>query len=110
MGLVVTDRQPHYHGSQTLPRDVMAAAGIEPYEQVHVVNIRNGARWITYAIEGNETEVVLNGAAARMGEVGDELIIMAYRQSEEFKGATVIFCDYNANAESKRLTYEPRHP
>lgn len=79
-GIKVTDKCLQYDGSQTLPVSLMQQVGIAPYEQVHVVNITNGNRWITYAIEGKEGECVLNGAAARLGEIGDELIVMAYCQ------------------------------
>lgn len=77
-GIKVTDKCLKYEGSQTIPASLMKRSRIAQYEQVHVVNITNGQRWITYAIEGKDGECVLNGAAARLGEVGDELIIMAY--------------------------------
>lgn len=65
-----------YAGSLTLPFSVMLDKNIAPLEQIHVLNKNNGARFITYAIAGNC--VCLNGAAARMGIVGDELIILTY--------------------------------
>lgn len=80
-GIKVTDKNLRYDGSQSLPPSLMEKTGIKPGEQVHVVNVNNGQRWITYAITGKEGECVLNGAAARLGEVGDELIVMAYAQS-----------------------------
>ncbi len=63
-------------GSITIPQDIMKANDIEPLEQVHVLNKNNGNRFITYAIEG--TEFCLNGAAARMGIVGDKVILLTY--------------------------------
>ena len=92
-GIRVTDKHLRHTGSQTLPMSLLEAAGIEPYEQVHVVNMNNGERWITYALPGNEGECILNGAAARKGEVGDELIIIVYQQAEKFPGARAVFCN-----------------
>lgn len=81
-GIKVTDKCLKYDGSQTLPPSLMKKANICKYEQVHVVNVTNGNRWITYAIEGKEGECILNGAAARLGEVGDELIVLVYENVE----------------------------
>jgi aspartate 1-decarboxylase len=56
----------------------MAAADILPYEQVHVLDIDNGARLTTYALSGNKGEICINGAAARLIDVGDRVIILSY--------------------------------
>ena len=85
----------NYHGSQSLPLSLMQAVGIQPYEQVHVVNLKNGRRWVTYALPGDEGVCTLNGAAAHNGEPGDELIVMAYRQEERFSGAKVAFTTHD---------------
>jgi aspartate 1-decarboxylase len=63
----------------------MEAADILPYEQVHILNINNGARFHTYAIEGKEDsgEICLNGAAARLVARGDIVIILTYHDMEE---------------------------
>ena len=63
----------------------MEAADILPYEQVHILNINNGARFHTYAIEGQADggEICLNGAAARMVAKGDIVIILTYHELEE---------------------------
>jgi aspartate 1-decarboxylase len=63
----------------------MEAADIKPYEQVHILNVNNGARFHTYAIEGKagEGEICLNGAAARMVAKGDIVIILTYHELEE---------------------------
>jgi len=53
-GVTVTACHLNYHGSQSLPASLMQAVGIQPYEQVHVVNLKNGRRWITYALTGPE--------------------------------------------------------
>ncbi len=68
----VTDANIDYEGSITIDRKLMAEADILPYEQVHVLNINNGARFTTYAIEGEEGsgDICLNGAAARLAVKG----------------------------------------
>jgi aspartate 1-decarboxylase len=76
----VTAADLHYEGSLTIDRDLLDAADLRVYEKVQVVNVNNGARFETYAIEGarGKGEIQLNGAAARMAQVGDLLIIMAF--------------------------------
>jgi len=72
-GLRITDRNLAYGGSLTLDADLMAAADLAPGERVQVVNLANGSRLETYLIKGEAGSgmVVLNGPAARSGEVGD---------------------------------------
>ena len=79
-GLHVTDANLHYGGSLTLDPDLMAAADIVPGERVQVVNLSNGSRIETYAIEGTRGsgECVLNGPAALRGEVGDVVHVISY--------------------------------
>ncbi len=76
----VTDANINYVGSITIDSKLMKAADIIEYEQVHVLNINNGARFTTYAIEGKEGsgEICLNGAAARLCVKGDLVIILTY--------------------------------
>lgn len=78
---VVTDKSLDYEGSITLDPLLMDAAGILPYEQVHVLNVTTGARFETYAIVGRSGsgQVCINGAAARLAEKGDIVIIMTYQ-------------------------------
>ena len=81
----VTGADLHYEGSLAVDADLLAAADILPGEQVHVFNIQNGARFITYAISapaGSGT-VLLNGAAARLGLPGDQVIIVTFAQADE---------------------------
>jgi aspartate 1-decarboxylase len=77
-GAVVTEANLHYVGSLTIDQSLLEAADIVPYEWLHVVNVNTGARFETYAIEGQAGSGVigLNGAAARLGHPGDKLIIM----------------------------------
>jgi len=76
----VTDANIDYEGSVTIDKKLMAEADILPYEQVHVLNVNNGARFSTYAIEGKEGggDICLNGAAARLAVRGDIVIILTY--------------------------------
>lgn len=81
----VTDADLEYEGSLTLDPEFMREADLVPYEQVHVVNLNNGARFETYVIEGQPgtRAICLNGAAARLGQVGDQVIIMSYTRMQE---------------------------
>lgn len=81
----ITESNINYEGSITIDRKLMTAADIVPYEQVHVLNINNGARFTTYAIAGPEGrgDICLNGAAARLGIKGDIVIIITYTQVSE---------------------------
>ncbi len=81
----VTDADVNYAGSITLDPVLMEAADILPYEQVHVLDVNNGSRLTTYAIEGTHGsgEVAINGAAARLVSVGDTVIILTYREMED---------------------------
>jgi aspartate 1-decarboxylase len=76
----VTQADLHYEGSITLDPDLMEAADILPFEQVHVLDVDNGARLTTYAIEGERGsgQVCINGAAARLVSAGDTVIILTY--------------------------------
>ncbi|MDH7516163.1 MAG: aspartate 1-decarboxylase [Bacteroidota bacterium] len=76
----ITEAELYYEGSLTIDAELMRLAGILPFEQVQVVNVNNGNRFETYAIAGepNSGTIRLNGAAARLGHVGDEIIIITY--------------------------------
>lgn len=78
----VTQADLHYVGSLTIDRDLMDAAGLRPGQQVDVVDVDNGNRLTTYAIEGERGTGVLciNGAAARLISPGDLVIVIAYAQ------------------------------
>ena len=78
----VTNANIDYVGSITIDTDLLKAADILPYERVHVVDIDNGARLETYAIEGppGSGVIEMNGAAARLVHAGDKVIVMSYAQ------------------------------
>jgi len=81
----VTAADLHYEGSISIDSDLMEAAGILPYERVQVVDVDNGARLETYAIEApvGSGEIQVNGAAAHLLDVGDLVIIMSYVSVED---------------------------
>lgn len=76
----VTETDLAYEGSLTLDPALLEAADITAHEKVQVVNVTNGERLVTYAIEGDPGggELCLNGAAARLGEVGDVVIVLSF--------------------------------
>ena len=93
----VTEANLNYMGSITIDEDLMNAAGMMEGEQVHIVNNNNGERFVTYIIKGErgKGQICLNGAAARLVQPDDVVIIMAYAQmtpeeAREFR-PTVIF-------------------
>ena len=77
---VITQAELNYVGSVTIDEELMTAAGLYEYERVHIVNVNSGSRIETYVIagEGGSGVICLNGAAARSGQKGDHVIIMAY--------------------------------
>ncbi|MBI3320858.1 MAG: aspartate 1-decarboxylase [Candidatus Omnitrophica bacterium] len=89
-GARVTEANVHYMGSLTVDAQLMRAADLVPYEQVHVVDVDNGARIVTYCIEGpaGSGMVCVNGAAARLILAGHNVIVISYAQftPEELEG------------------------
>ena len=81
----VTHANIDYEGSISIDKKLMEAADILPFEQVHVLNIDNGARFETYAIEAeaDSGEIGIQGAAARLASAGDKVIILTYCNVEE---------------------------
>lgn len=81
----VTMAELYYEGSITVDEELLEAAGILVWEKVQVVNVNNGERFETYTIKGEKGSgvICLNGPAARLATVGDEVIIIAYAQMNE---------------------------
>ena len=104
----VTDCNVDYEGSITVDIDLMKAADILSYERVEVLNVHNGARFSTYAIEGKQGsgEICLNGAAARLAIKGDVVIILTYHDvpSEEAEHVKprLVYVDNNNRIKSTR--------
>jgi aspartate 1-decarboxylase len=79
----VTGADLNYVGSITLDTRLMELADMREYEQVHVLDIDNGARFETYVIPGGPGDMILNGAAARLVQPGDKIIVITYAQYDE---------------------------
>ena len=99
---VVTEADLNYVGSITIDEDLMDAVQLKSYEKVHVTNINNGSRSETYVIKGERGSgcIVMNGALARMAEVGDRVIIMAYgfvqkEEAERYEPKIIIMDENN---------------
>lgn len=120
----VTDASLDYIGSITLDEDLMVAADILPHEQVQVLDITNGARFETYAIVGESGSgvVCVNGAAARLVQPGDKVIVITYAVVDEAEakkmsaGPTVVHVDElnrmlpsvsGVGGENRRMPIEP---
>ncbi|TKJ29796.1 aspartate 1-decarboxylase [bacterium (candidate division B38) B3_B38] len=98
----VTESNLHYEGSLTVDRELMEAAGMLPYEKVEVYNITNGNRFSTYLIEGERGSgvIAVNGAAARLAQPGDLIIVTSYAMIDdhelpEHKPKIVLFDSHN---------------
>ena len=103
----VTDVLIDYEGSIEIDEDLMDEVGIITYEQVHIYNISNGHRFITYAIPGGRGSrvVSINGAAARLAHINDRIIIVAYgiisTDQEGIKPKVIVLDENNQVAEKK---------
>ena len=89
----ITGANLEYVGSITLDRALMELADIREFEQVAVLDIDNGARFETYAMEGGPGDVIINGAAARLVQPGDRVIVITYGSYDEVELAVVRAAD-----------------
>ncbi|MDE7432989.1 MAG: aspartate 1-decarboxylase [Lachnospiraceae bacterium] len=109
----VIQAELNYVGSITIDEALMEAAGICEYEQVQIVDIENGSRFETYVIAGSRGSgmICLNGAAARMVQVGDRIIIMSYAAMTPEEAGThrpkVVFVD--DKNQIQRITRYEKH-
>ncbi len=80
----VTQADLNYQGSVAIDSSLLAESGILPFEQVHIYNVSNGSRLITYALEApaGSGQICVNGAAARLVSPGDRVIIVSYAQMD----------------------------
>jgi aspartate 1-decarboxylase len=87
----VTQADLHYEGSITIDPTLMDAADILPFEQVHVLDVNNGTRLTTYAIEGERDsgQICINGAAAHLVDPGDVVIILTYKSATDAEARSV---------------------
>jgi aspartate 1-decarboxylase len=79
----VTGADLNYVGSITLDPTLMELADLREHEQVHVLDIDNGARFATYVMKGGPGDVIVNGAAARLVHAGDRVIVISYAQYDD---------------------------
>lgn len=109
----VTEANLNYVGSITIDEDLLDAAGILVGEKVQIVNNNNGARLETYTIPGERGSgvVCLNGAAARLVQPGDKVIIIAYAvlEAEEAKGFEPTILQLNDNNKIIRTKHSETH-
>lgn len=109
----VTEANLHYEGSITIDQDLLDKAGILPYEKVQVLNITNGSRLETYTISGKRGSRVccLNGAAARLTQVGDRIIVISYAEMtpEEAKNHKPKVVIVDENNEPKTIIDETEY-
>ena len=98
----VSEANLNYEGSITIDRNILEAAGIFPHEQVHICNIENGNRFVTYVIEGmpGSGAMCVNGAAARLVSPGDKIIVISYchltrEEMKDFRPRVVLMDEKN---------------
>ncbi|MCH2228445.1 MAG: aspartate 1-decarboxylase [Candidatus Caenarcaniphilales bacterium] len=103
----VTQCDLNYEGSITIDKKLLEEAGILEFEQVQVLNINNGERIITYAIEGKDGDIGINGAAARLFQENDLVIICSYALLDEAElenhHPTIVLVDENNKVKNKEL-------
>jgi len=97
-----------YEGSITIDKKLIEEADLFPYEQVQVLNTNNGARFTTYAIEGESGEICINGAAARLAAKGDVVLILSYchigdDEARNFRPKVIYVDAGNTIIEAKRM-------
>ncbi|MEZ0361533.1 MAG: aspartate 1-decarboxylase [Hydrogenobacter sp.] len=105
----ITGKELHYEGSLSLDTILMESAGLLPFERIDVYNVNNGVRFSTYVIPApaGSGEVKLNGAASRLGEIGDLIIIASYailddKELFEFRPLLVYVNENNQVLEVRR--------
>ncbi len=106
----ITQTDLNYHGSITIDRDLIDAVGIKLFEKVEIFDIQNGNRFETYVIEGERGSGIIgiNGAAARLVQLGDQVIIVNYgllseEEIKEHKPNVVIVDENNEIMETVKI-------
>ena len=104
--LKVTGLKPMYNGSCLICPELLAAAGIEPFERVEIYSLTSTARIATYVFPGAaKGEFTLNGGAALHFSVGDQVAVVAYREEEIFTGANCVIVNPSDNSVAQMLRY-----
>jgi aspartate 1-decarboxylase len=105
--LKVTGLNPKYNGSCLICPELLAAAGIEPFEKVEIYSLTSKARIATYVFPGAvKGEFVLRGGAALHFRFGDQVAVVAYRQEEQYSGANCVIVDPSDNSILQMLRYQ----
>jgi len=111
-GATVTEANLKYTGSITIDKALLNAANILPFERVQIVNLHNGSRVETYAVEGpiGSGTICMNGAAARWAEVGDTVIIISYSLMTEREikkhRPQIVFVDHQNRIKKVKHTFQ----
>lgn len=104
----ITECRLDYEGSLTIDADLLDQSGILPFEQIDVLNINNGHRFTTYAIEGERGSgiIAVNGAAARLAQNGDIVIVCAYARMDAAEAKSfnpkIVFVDHLNKTQHKK--------
>jgi aspartate 1-decarboxylase len=105
--LKVTGLEPAYNGSCRICPELLAAAGIAPFEKVEIYSMTSQVRIATYVFPGAEKgEFALNGGAALHFRMGDRVAVVTYRLEEVFSGAKCVIVDSSDNSIERILSYE----
>src|SRR5262245_18508992 len=105
--LKITGLQPGYNGSCLICPALLAAAGMEPFEKVEIYSHTTTVRIATYVFPGAaEGEFTLNGGAALHFQLGNRVVVVAYRQEERFSGANCVIVDPLDNSIAETLRYK----
>lgn len=109
--LIVTESSENYPGSIALPDEIIEAAGLRLFEQVHVNNLSNGNRIVTYVVRSKKEGVVtLNGAASKLFKKGDKIHVLSYgyfteEDADEFEPQIVYADEQNKLIEAKTYVF-----
>jgi aspartate 1-decarboxylase len=110
--LIVTESSESYPGSIALPDDLLEASGLKLFEQVHINNLTNGNRIITYVVKSNRPGYVsMNGAASKLFNKGDKIHVLAFgyfndeKEAEHFQPVIVYADEGNKLIEAKNYTF-----
>lgn len=113
--LVVSESSTAYPGSISIPDELMKAAGIRQFEMVYVNNKTNGSRITTYAVRSNQPGfVTVNGAAAKLFNVGDQIHVLSYAQFSEVEAdafqPTLVLANKNNRLAASQPYFFELHP
>jgi aspartate 1-decarboxylase len=106
----VTEARLNYEGSITIDRRLLQAAGIVPFQLVHINSMANAVHWETYAIPGRAGQVCLNGCPARLFQPGDEVIILSLAHGSPEEAAAIEQKVVHVDARNRIVRLETKKP